>query len=189
MKVLRNRNPIRAAVILVLGIAVVGCSVLSPQEDRTRYFVLRPVASSGSTVPAGIAGADHTVTIGLGPVSVPRYLDRPEVVTRLTDTEFSASETDRWGEPLDTGVSQVLAQDLSSELPGLEVEPFPWSKKTEISYRVSVKFFGWKKQRMEGPTCRRYGRYEGDPTINWSGAAPQRLAALRVRIKGPLRQH
>jgi uncharacterized lipoprotein YmbA len=72
----------------------------------------------------------------LGPISVLRYLDRPEVVTRLTDTEFSVSETDRWGKPLDTSVSRVLTQDRSSELPRLEIVPFPWSKKTQIDYRV-----------------------------------------------------
>ena len=46
MKILKNGNPILAAVVIVLGIAVVGCSVLSPQEDRSRYFVLMPVAGS-----------------------------------------------------------------------------------------------------------------------------------------------
>ena len=140
MKILKNGNPILAAVVIVLGIAVVGCSVLSPQEDRSRYFVLMPVAGSDRTFSTGVASESHTVAIGLGPISVPRYLDRPEVVTRLTDTEFSVSETDRWGEPLDTSVSRVLAQDLSSELPRLEVVPFPWSKKTQIDYRVSVEF-------------------------------------------------
>ena len=64
----------------------------------------------------------------------------PRSLRAWTDTEFSVSETDRWGEPLDASVSRVLAQDLSSELPRLEVVPFPWSKKTQIDYRVSVEF-------------------------------------------------
>lgn len=136
----KSGNLILAGLVITIGIAVCGCSVLSPQEDLSRYFVLTPVVSSDNAAPAGVASESHTITVGLGPISVPRYLDRPEVVTRLTDTEFSVSDTDRWGEPLDTGVSRVLTQDLSSELPRLEVVPFPWSKKTQIDYRVSVEF-------------------------------------------------
>ncbi len=140
MKIPKSGNLILVGLVIAIGTVVCGCSVLSPQEDRSRYFVLMPVASSDNTPPTGVASESHTVTVGLGPISVPRYLDRPEVVTRLTDTEFSVSETDRWGEPLDTSVSRVLTQDLSSELPRLEIVPFPWSKKTQIDYRVSVEF-------------------------------------------------
>jgi uncharacterized lipoprotein YmbA len=61
-------------------------------------------------------------------------------VTRLSDTEFSVSANDRWGESLETGVSRVLSQNLSSDLPGLQVVPFPWSRKTEIDYKITVEF-------------------------------------------------
>jgi uncharacterized lipoprotein YmbA len=76
----------------------------------------------------------------LGPITLPRYLERPEVITRLNDTEFSVSDNDRWGEPLDASVSRVLAQDLGSDLPNSQMVPFPWSKKTRIDYRISVEF-------------------------------------------------
>ena len=58
-------------IFLVFGMMVVsGCSFLDPKPDSSRYFLLRPMAEPGS-VPA----LDELV-LGLGPVTVPDYLDR-----------------------------------------------------------------------------------------------------------------
>jgi uncharacterized protein len=135
-----QKNKYLKGLIGAITITVSACSFLSPQTDHSRYFVLQPIAGPGSTTPNPDTSVNHTLTIGLGPITIPRYLDRPEVVTRLSDTEFSVSDTDRWGEPLDVSVPRVLAQDLSTDLPGLQIVPFPWSRKTQIDYRVSVDF-------------------------------------------------
>jgi uncharacterized protein len=129
---------ILAQTALALGLSAYGCSVLSPQEDTSRYFVLVPVADSTAGTPNG--GGTAQTKIGLRPIEVPGYLDRPEVITRLSATEFAVSSTDRWGEPLDASVARVLAQDLSENLTNSEVVPFPWSKKAQLDYTVSVQF-------------------------------------------------
>jgi uncharacterized protein len=98
------------------------------------------------------------MTIGLGPVSIPHYLDRPEVVTRMSETELQVSDTDRWGEPLDLNVARVLQQDLSAAYPTLQIVTFPWSNKANIDYCVSVDF-----QRLEQTAA---GRAELQ--ANWS---------------------
>lgn len=115
------------------------CSFLSPQTDHSRYFVLQPIAGSDGASNA-TASPSRILTVGLGPITIPPYLDRPEVLTRLSDTEFSVSDTDRWAEPLDLSVSRVLAQDLASDLSGVDIIPFPWSRRTQIDYRISVDF-------------------------------------------------
>lgn len=136
----------RQTAVLSLGLAAAlaliacGCSVLPPQKDQTRYFVLTPISSPTQSISADISNESRMVTVGLGPISLPPYLERPEVITRLNDSEFSVSETDRWGESLDSNVSRVLGQDLSSASPRIDVVPFPWGKKTQIDYRVSVEF-------------------------------------------------
>ena len=138
MKEQKNKN--LNGLIWVLTITLSACSFLSPQTDHSRYFVLQPMAGPDSTTPNPDTNVSHTLTIGLGPITIPPYLDRPEVVTRLSETEFSVSDSDRWGEPLDISVPRVLAQDLSTDLPGLQIVPFPWSRKTQLDYRVSVDF-------------------------------------------------
>lgn len=141
-----SRNALLLVTTLALGRFVGGCSLLSPQPDRSRYFVLMPKEGTGETpAAAGVTSRNSDVAIGLGPISLPNYLDRPEVVTRLSDTEVSVSNVDRWGEPLGSSVSRVLAQDLSSEWPGLQVVQFPWSRKARIDYTASVDFLRLEK--------------------------------------------
>jgi uncharacterized lipoprotein YmbA len=138
MKVTKSKYLI--GLLGAFSMTAAACSVLSPTVDRSRYFVLEPAGDSDGAALNASASGGRTVNLGLGPITIPRYLDRPEVVTRLSATEFSISDTDRWGEPLDTSVSRVLAQDLSTDLPGLHVVFFPWSRKTPIDYRISVDF-------------------------------------------------
>ena len=138
MKQMKSRDLI--ALVVAFTVVAGGCSVLSPQEDRSRYFVLMPVAASDSLSSSDVASSGRPLTVGLGPITIPHYLERPEVVTRLNDTELALSDTDRWGEPLDASVSRILAQDLSSDLPTIQILAFPWSKRTQIDYRISVDF-------------------------------------------------
>jgi uncharacterized lipoprotein YmbA len=131
----------QARLLLLIGIMAGGCSVLPPQEDRARFFALTPAAGSGRVNSAPAQSGNRALTVGLGPITIPRYLDRPEVVTRLSDTEFSVSDTDRWAEPLGVNVSSVIKQDLAAaEYPAFQIVSFPWSSKTHIDYRVSVDF-------------------------------------------------
>ena len=98
-----------------------------------------PSSRSSSAAPESAATA-RELSIGLGPITLPRYLQRSEVITRLNDNEFSASDNDRWGEPLEASVARVLTQDLNSDLPNSQIVPFPWSKKTALDYKISVEF-------------------------------------------------
>jgi len=142
MTKLNSHKLITAALVLASTCWVNGCSPLAPRPDKSRYFVL-----SSSAV--GTAHATTTrkppFTVGLEPVTVPHYLDRPEILTRVNQSELSASDTDRWGEPLKAGAGRVLAEDLSANLGNAEVVPFPWSKKTQIDYTVSVEFLNLEK--------------------------------------------
>jgi uncharacterized protein len=137
-------KPLNAANMLVANliaaIAISGCTVLAPQRDRAKYFVLAPTQNAGDlTQPAGATGG-QSIPIGVGPITIPRYLERPEVVTRVSDTQLSVSETNRWAEPLETSVASVLRQDLSNQLASAQIITFPWSRKQQIDYRVKVDF-------------------------------------------------
>src|SRR5215472_9833670 len=113
-------KPLVALLAVIIGLAS-GCSVLEPQKDHTRYFVLTPTSSDNAIAPARTTRTSRDLLVGLGPITLPRYLERPEVITRLSNTEFSVSANDRWGEPLEANVSRVLEQDLSGDLPNSEI--------------------------------------------------------------------
>jgi uncharacterized protein len=131
----RNSGLAALAFMLALG----GCSVLAPQKDTTRFFVLMPVQDGAAPSPAAGA-ASRALVIGLGPITIPAYLNRPEVVTRISESELKVSDSDRWGEQLDTNVARVLASDLAGRLGTQEVLNYPWRVNAPIDYAVSVAF-------------------------------------------------
>ena len=62
--------------------------------------------------------------IGIELVSVPGYLDRPEIVTiKNKDTELNISEYNRWAEPLSTSLQRVISNNMSSCMPNSTVRP------------------------------------------------------------------
>ncbi|MFN7951204.1 MAG: PqiC family protein [bacterium] len=110
-----------------------GLSAFAAKPDPTRFFVL---AAAPATAPAG--ALDPSRTLGLGPIDIPSYLQRPELVVRESATEIRPSSFDRWSESLDKGIARVLAQDLSTRLGLDRVTPYPWYATQEPTYQVRI---------------------------------------------------
>jgi uncharacterized protein len=109
------------ALLLIVGaLALAGCAGVA---DPTRYYVLSPTpAALGGTAPTVLSSAG----IGVGPVLIPRYLDRLQIVTRGANDEVEISTYERWAEPLDGGIAQVLADNLAPQVGTERITVFPW---------------------------------------------------------------
>ena len=114
--------------VLVLAAA---CGLISPRPDPTRFYVLAPLADAAAA-PAG------TRVLGLGPITFPRYLERPELVTRASPTEIRVATFDRWAEPLRTDFERTLAQNLTTLTGIARVVPFPWFRGVPLDVVVEV---------------------------------------------------
>lgn len=128
----------RAALPLVLVTTLLAGGCLGGTAP-TRFYVLAPVDG-----PA-MAGA-RPLTIGVGPVTMAGYLDRPQIVTRPSTDKIDLGEFDQWGEPLRDGISRVLAEDLSRQLPSAKIAVFPWRGLDGVRYQVIVDI-----TRFDGP--------------------------------------
>jgi uncharacterized protein len=121
---------IRLSLVLCgAALLVGGCTILPPREDLTRSFVLSPAEESGA------GPADLVV---LGPLRLPDYLLRPEIVTRTGSNELLPSARDRWAEPLDRGVLRVLRQDLTARLGGTRVVAYAADASARIDQMVEI---------------------------------------------------
>lgn len=98
----------------------------------TKYYLLTP--ASGST--AGVTWKQ--LLISVGPVSLPPYLDRSQIVTRRSDAELDLADSHRWAEPLQQNFSRVLAEDLYRLMGTGEVFVWPAREPAAIDYRVAV---------------------------------------------------
>jgi len=125
------------AIIAIFGCCVslmlmAGCGTSAP----TRFYVLSPMPASeeGSQVVLG----ERCLAIGIGPITLPQYLERPQIVTRLSNNEMKVADFDQWAEPLRDNFSRVLAENLSALLCADAMAIFPWSGSTPVDYQVQV---------------------------------------------------
>jgi len=122
---LARLRPLAVVALLALG------ACLGPRTDPSAFFLL------SSPVPAA-EGAPVPVSIGLGPVTLPGYLDRPQIVTRLSDDEISLAEADRWAEPLAANLLRTLEENLAKLLPGSSYVGYPWYAADAPDYAVTL---------------------------------------------------
>jgi len=98
------------ALVAVLLLALVIClSACAGKSASSKFYVLSPLPQSK------LSGADGT-TIGVFPVSMPDYLDRPQIVTRVSENEIKLDEFSRWAEPLKESFYTALVDNLSTLL-------------------------------------------------------------------------
>ena len=90
---------------------VAGCTFLSPRPDPSRFYTLAARAPGGS-----MSAGDESLSVVVGPVSLPAYLDRNEVAVRVSPSELKYALTDRWAEPLLQNFTRVLVEDLGNAL-------------------------------------------------------------------------
>lgn len=103
-------------------------------------IIVREYVLTSMTAPEASAATEtgHAVTLAVGPVVMPPYLRRREIVTRIADNELRASDTQRWGEDLSQGLARVVAEDLEMLIPDLRGRAFAWRDAGAADYRVAI---------------------------------------------------
>jgi len=119
----------RSAAIAML-VVLTGC--LGPRRDTSAFYLLSPTATGGA------AAATSSMSIGIGPVSLAGYLDRPQIVVRLSGNQVSLSDSDRWAEPLGENVASTLEENLKTLLPGASFVRYPWFATDAPDYAVAL---------------------------------------------------
>ena len=112
-----------------------GCSAFSPQPDPSKFYTLTAIAQPGA---AATKDLGNQVSLGIGPITLPGYLDRQEIVTRVSPNRIVPSENDRWAEPLETNLTRVLTQNLSSLLHSDRLIVYPWELNRRPNYQLEV---------------------------------------------------
>jgi uncharacterized lipoprotein YmbA len=123
----------RAVGLVGAGVLFAGC--LSPKEDPTRFYVLS--TSEASRVDEVWDDRPESIDVGVGPFTMPGYLDRPQFVRRVGPNEVRPVEAARWAETLGEGFERVLADNLDALLPMARVHAHPWRSSTEAQWIIS----------------------------------------------------
>jgi uncharacterized lipoprotein YmbA len=121
-----------AIVLLILT----GCLGTKGPTQSTKFYVLNSLYSLEKKETL-VAKMPNT-TIGVGPVELPKYINRPHIVTRAIQNEIQIEEFERWAEPIDSNFFRVLADNLSILLQTDNIVSFPAKRSTKVDYQVAV---------------------------------------------------
>lgn len=107
--------------------------------------------------------SQQKISVGVLPVKVPDFLDRPQIVLNETHTELSVSELNRWSEPLSQVTQRALTENLQKRFPNAYVQPKGYDDQTfqrlihvsiiqmtgELGKEASLSVW-WRIQNMNG---------------------------------------
>jgi uncharacterized lipoprotein YmbA len=113
-------------------VLALGCGAVLPKSEKSAFFVLTALEPAPATSTASVP------SVLLGPVVVPAYLDRRELVTRLGSNELRAEELELWAEPLRDSLPRTLEYDLAALLGAGRVQRLPWTAPAPPAIAVAV---------------------------------------------------
>ncbi|MFC1503475.1 membrane integrity-associated transporter subunit PqiC [Pseudomonadota bacterium] len=113
--------------VVLLAILAASCTSSSPP---VHYYSLEPALISPQP---DLAGA---TIVGLGPLRIPDYLKRSQMVTRISVAEVKLDDFARWAEPLDQAIHSVVASNIDKRLADVIVLAYPYIAGLEIDYFV-----------------------------------------------------
>jgi len=128
-------NQITSAVGVWL-VLLAGCGSFSARPDPSRFFTLSALAQTENAPPK--AADAPGISLGIGPITLPGYLDRQEIVMRVAPNQISLAENDRWAEPLENNFARVLGQNLAAILGAERVSGYPWPLDKKPLYQLEV---------------------------------------------------
>jgi uncharacterized lipoprotein YmbA len=92
------------------------CTLLKPvADDPVRHLLESSISAKSSTSARPALAIAHP--------SLPPYLERVELVTRTGDGTLKIHESDLWSEPLDAGITRVVADNLRRLTGSTNIQP------------------------------------------------------------------
>ncbi|MEJ2233611.1 MAG: PqiC family protein [Syntrophobacterales bacterium] len=117
---------------LLLLFLLAACSSTPP----TKFYKLNSLPTVQQENPAAHLGED--ISIGVGPVEFPEFLNRPQIVTRKSQNQVEIAEFHRWAGSFPRDFSRVLAMNISILLPTDRVAVYPWGEQFSPTYRIKL---------------------------------------------------
>lgn len=123
---------VKSLPLLIAIVLWAGCARTPPIS----YYQLS-IRPDAAALPAPSANGQSLV-VGLGPVQLPEYLERLQIVRRSSANHLQVTAAQRWAEPLSAGLPRVLGEDLALLLGDGRVLHHPWGRSRLIDRQVCL---------------------------------------------------
>jgi len=118
--------------VIIMSLLFSGCGT----SPSARFYTLTPLISQTQVAVSIETGS--TTPVSIGPVEIPEYLDRLEIVTRVEQNQLILSEFNLWGGSLKEDVNRVLTENISYILAKDGIKVATWRTGIAEVYRVPV---------------------------------------------------
>lgn len=127
-----GRSKLRQAFLAgLMLLTLAGCGTSEP----SRLYTLSGLPFTAASIQPANTSA---LAIGIGPVTLPLYLDRPQIVRRTSPNRLEIAEFDRWAEPLINTVPRILAENIGLLLLSEKVYVLPRRRRLPLDLTVEV---------------------------------------------------
>ncbi len=124
----------RVFLLMIVALTVTACAGL-PGSDPTRFYVMK--TTEGLKAETGPLEPD--INVGVGPVQIPGYADRAQIITFDSGARITVADFDHWAEPVGDGVKRILSANLASIIGESRVFPYPADfRPNEKSIQIAV---------------------------------------------------
>ena len=122
---------------LSLGLMVMCLLNLSAcaNTQPTHFYLLRAIDPVSRV---SLETQQSPPSLGLGPISLAKYLDRPQIITKISPHEIHLAEFHKWGAPLKEHVSHILEENLSQLLATDGIVSYPWKRSNLPDYQLAL---------------------------------------------------
>jgi uncharacterized lipoprotein YmbA len=118
--------------IVFIGALLNACSV-GGNTKTSQFYVL------GAIIEQPKSDTLENLRLGVGPIAIPGYVDRPQMVTKTDTAEIRIDEYARWAEPLEEMFTRTLSQNIRALTNSQEIHSHPWPSLVEYDYRIGAK--------------------------------------------------
>jgi uncharacterized lipoprotein YmbA len=117
--------------LMLAGLVLLALAACMGDKPTRLYVLTATTEKPAATSPNGLA-------IGIGPITLPKYLDRPQIVTSVETNSLDQANFDQWGGDLNDNITRVLATNLSNLLATDRISLYPWKDGAPVDYQVTL---------------------------------------------------
>ncbi len=114
---------------VLLALILAGCA--SSGGSSVNYYLLTPDTGNIVNKPG--------LRVGVGPVELPEYLSRSQVLVQVGNSRVVASREHRWAGPLQKNFTDVLTSNIAYRLGSADVVIYPWESPRSVDRQVVIK--------------------------------------------------
>lgn len=110
--------------LVVIGLVAMtsACAGL-PGSAPTNFYVIKPAV--GLAPDAAAKNLPEGINVGIGPIQIPGYADRSQIITFDAGSRVTVADFDHWAAPLGDTIKRISSANVATLMGEEKVFPYP----------------------------------------------------------------